>query len=178
MRDIYIGGANDDDSRIVRSYVEDQRRRHPNRDVHYYEWWDLNGIANAINTAPQEVPLNLIGHSMGGAEAIRQADATNRRIDRLVTIDPVNAHDPLRPGLRLENVRSWANVTSRADWRNWNNMVAWAGGRVGRDITDMADLRAVSGANHNEFGRMMREIGADRAIDGTYLRTQRRRTSR
>lgn len=179
MRDIYIGGADDDDSGVVRRYANEQRRQHPQRDVRYYEWWDLRGIANAINTTPREAPLNVIGHSMGGAEAIRQAAATRRRIDRLITIDPVNARDPLRPSFTRDHVGAWANVTSASDdWRNPGNIIARAGGRVSSRVTDMADLRHRSRANHGEFARMMAEINAARGIDSTYRPRRFPRTSR
>lgn len=179
MRDIYIGGADDDDSGIVRGYAEAQRRQHPNRDVRYHEWWDVRGIANAINSTPREAPLNIIGHSMGGAEAIRQAAATRRPIDRLVTIDPVNARDPLRPSFTRKHVGAWANVTSDSDdWLNPGNLIAGAGGRVSSRVTEMADLRHRSSANHGAFARMMAEIDAARAIDATYRDRRLPRTPR
>lgn len=175
MRDIYIGGARDRANRIVRNYVDDQRRRHPNRDIRYYEWWDIRGIGNAIRSTPRGAPLNVIGHSMGGAEAIRQARATRRPIDLMVTIDPVAARDPLRYGPAPGKVRAWANVTSQSPYPlRPGNMAASSGGRVSRTVTDQADLRLVSSADHEDFKGMMRSINAQRAIDATYQRGRRR----
>jgi pimeloyl-ACP methyl ester carboxylesterase len=92
-RDIYIGGADDKDgSRLVQSYAANQQNLHPDRDIRYFSWADGKEIRAALNAGiPIREPLNVIGHSLGGAEALRQALGTNAKIDNLVTIDPVGS---------------------------------------------------------------------------------------
>jgi RHS repeat-associated protein len=92
-RDIYIGGASDKNStRIVQDYAAAQQKVNPGRDIQYFSYADKKDITSAIN-APLQAgePLNVIGHSLGGREAVNQANSTGANITNLITIDPVGS---------------------------------------------------------------------------------------
>jgi RHS repeat-associated protein len=169
FRDIYIGGGGDTVTKIVKSYADRQAAAHPNRDVRYFIWSDTKGISKAINSTPSGAPLNVIGHSLGGAEAIRQADATNRTVDNLITVDPVDLPgSAVNPELTLDNVKVWANVTANPAVGNESDIVAAAGGKVDSKVTSQAGISITSPQNHANFGAMMRESKAQKVIDDTY----------
>jgi hypothetical protein len=170
LRDIYIGGAEDKDAtRIVQSYAETQKRQHPDRDIQYFSWAEKKAIAAAISRGiPIKEPLNIIGHSLGGAEAIRQATTTSARIDNLVTIDPVSSAGS---GAKPDNVATWANVTAAPSDRNFSDVVAGAGRTLfGTTNTTGADIWLTSPASHGDFDQMMKEVHATQAIDSSYKR--------
>jgi RHS repeat-associated protein len=168
LRDIYIGGGNDTNSRIVASYAERQMALHPGRDIQYFIWSDTGGIADAIRTTPANEPLNIIGHSLGGAAAIRAADRTNRTVDTLITIDPVDMPFYTIKDVSLNNVKVWANVTANPPTSDSSDWVAWVGGKVNRSVTSRAHYKADSRRHHGQFLKMMEDINADRAIARTY----------
>lgn len=171
FRDIYIGGASDYRSLIVKSYAERQMANHPDRSIMYFPGGNRYAITEAIRTTPRGELINIIGHSLGAAEGIRQANLTDRRVDNLITIDPVDFpgravdHD-----LNMDNVRRWTNVTANPAERNWSDTVASLGGKVDETITRQADVNVSSPANHGDFEPMMRQIGAERLIDDSYRR--------
>jgi pimeloyl-ACP methyl ester carboxylesterase len=177
-RDIYIGGASDKDaSRIVERYAEAQMRAHPDRDIQFFSWADSRGISAALDRGiPINEPLNVIGHSMGGAEAIIQANATSAKIDNLITIDPVGSAGS---GDKAANVATWANVTSVPSNRDFSDTVASAGrALLGTTDTSGADISRTSSASHGNFPQMMRQINAPQAIESSYLRGSRQCAAR
>jgi pimeloyl-ACP methyl ester carboxylesterase len=168
LRDIYIGGANDKGgSQIVQDYVARQIREHPNRDIRYFSWADKVGIRAAINKGlPITEPLNVIGHSLGGAEAIRQALGTSAKIDNLITIDPVSSAGS---GAKPENVAVWANVTGAPADRNFSDTVASTGrALLGTTDTTGADVSVTSPYSHGDFSDMMQQVHAPEAIEASY----------
>ena len=167
--DIYIGGMGDDSSRLVFNYYQRQRRAYPRRDIRYFGWDQGAGIANAISSAPRGEPINIIGHSLGGAEAIRASDRTNRTIDTLITIDPVDLpFDKISSNISLGNVKAWVNVLANPSESDRSDWIAWAGGKVDASVTDKADINFTSAKHHGEFQKMMDEINAARALEMTY----------
>ncbi len=168
-RDIFIGGYGDSKSGIVRNYATQQMRLNPNRDIRYFSWSDTSSIQNAVASTPQNEPLNVIGHSLGGAEAMRQ-DGVLRPIDTLVTIDPVdmpgNAIDA--PTANNIDANNWINVTANPTSPDGSDFVAGVGGKVSPENTSGAGTQVNSNANHDEFGKMMRGSGAQKAVDRTY----------
>jgi hypothetical protein len=167
-RDIYIGGADDKDgSRIVQSYAKEQQRQHPGRDIQYFSWADKKGIAAAVRRGiPVNEPLNIIGHSLGGAEAIRQAQGTSAKVDNLITIDPVSSAGN---GAKPSNVAAWANVTGAPTNRDFGDTVASAGrALLGVTNTSGADISITSPSNHGDFPEMMAQVHASQAIEASY----------
>lgn len=166
LRDIYIGGADDKDgTKIVQQYALDQMRLHPERDIQYYSWADYRGIMKAMD-APlrQGEPLNVIGHSLGGAKAIDDASRSIGRITNLITIDPVSSAG----GPKSENVTNWSNIIAKPrDWY-FSDRVA-ATGRFLLGTTDTSGARnSVSGLHHGDFREMMQQLNAARTIDSSY----------
>ncbi|HJU38079.1 MAG TPA: RHS repeat-associated core domain-containing protein, partial [Tahibacter sp.] len=105
-RDIYIGGAADKDrTRIVQDYADTQKQSNPGRDVQYFSYREKQEITAAISAPLKEgEPLNVIGHSLGGREAIKQANSTEAKITNLVTIDPVGGAGN---GTKPSSVEAW-----------------------------------------------------------------------
>ena len=110
-RDIYIGGAADkNNTRIVQDYAGAQKKANPGRDIQYFSYSEKKEITAAVN-APLQTgePLNVIGHSLGGREAINQANNTGAQITNLVPIDPVGSAGN---GTKSSNVGTWTDVTA------------------------------------------------------------------
>jgi hypothetical protein len=167
-RDIYIGGASDKDaSRIVQRYAEAQMEAHPDRDIQFFSWADSRGISAALERGiPINEPLNVIGHSLGGAEAIIQANATSAKIDNLITIDPVGSAGS---GNKATNVAVWANITAAPSDRNFSDTVASAGrALLGTTNTSGADISVTSRSSHGDFTNMLSQIRGAQAIESSY----------
>jgi hypothetical protein len=177
-RDIYIGGASDKDgSRIVQRYAQEQMKAHPKRDIQYFSWKEGGRISAAIEKGrPVNEPLNIVGHSMGGATAITQANGTSVKIDNLITIDPVGTAGT---GGKAANVGAWANVTAVPANRNFSDTVASVGrALMGTTSTSGADISITSSSSHGDFPDMMSQIGAARAIEASYRNGSARCTDR
>ena len=171
FRDIYIGGASDARTRIVASYADRQRAAHPGREVRYYSYQRYQNIREAIASTPRGEPVNVIGHSLGGAQAIREADIAGRQIDNLITIDPVDTPGfGIGSDLSLDNVGRWTNVTANPAERDWSDTVASLGGKVDETVTEQADVNVSSGANHGDFSRMMSDARAEQKLNDSYRR--------
>lgn len=169
-RDIYIGGGGDTVSQIVKSYAEQQMKSHPSRDIQYYSWSDREAITSALLSSPNGEPLNVIGHSLGGAEAMRQNGIYDKSVNTLVTIDPVDMPGNAVGAVTASQIdaKNWINVTANPESWDRSDYVAAAGGKVSDNLTSGANVQVNSAANHGQFGAMMRESGAQRAIDRTY----------
>lgn len=169
-RDIYIGGGWDGKSRIVQSYAARQMALHPNRDIQYFSWRDTDAIRTAVFNTPAGEPLNVIGHSLGGGEGMRQHGLNYKSIDTLVTIDPVDAPFNAIDAPTANNIdaKNWINVTANPSSLDRSDVIAAIGGKVSPERTSGADSQVNSSAHHREFGRMMQESGAQKAVDRTY----------
>ena len=167
-RDVYIGGGFDKNgSRIVQDYAARQQQLHPGRDIQYFGHADTKQIQSAL-AAPlsENEPLNVIGHSLGGSEAISQANDSSAQVTNLITIDPVGASDG---GSKPSNVSTWTNVTASPSQANSSDVVAYAGRRLeGTTDTSGADTSQSSSANHGSFPRMMSEANALQKIESSY----------
>jgi RHS repeat-associated protein len=167
-RDIYIGGAADKNrTRIVQDYKASQVRLHPGRDVRYFSYREKKSIAAAINAPRTEgEPLNVIGHSLGGREALRQANHTDAKITNLITVDPVgSAGDGTKPS----SVQSWTNVHADPSDRNRSDTVASVGRALfGTTATSGADSNQTVTDSHGDFPSMMSETGSQKKVDDSY----------
>jgi uncharacterized protein RhaS with RHS repeats len=55
MRDIYIGGADDEDAtRLVQDYAERRQSRNPDRDIRYFSWANQKAINAAVSAPPPQ----------------------------------------------------------------------------------------------------------------------------
>ena len=108
LRDIFVGGAGDGSSGIVRSYYNRYHAGHP--DSSYYSWEDEDAILKDIANTPAGDPIHLIGHSYGGDTAAAAALKACRKVDLLITIDPVSRFH-YRGMQNIENsVGTWVDV--------------------------------------------------------------------
>jgi RHS repeat-associated protein len=168
-RDIYIGGASDKDStRIVQDYAGVQRQANPGRDIQYFSYSQKSEITAAIAAPLAEgEPLNVIGHSLGGREAIKQAINSGANITNLVTIDPVgSAGDGNKPA----SVGTWTDVTAVATNRNFSDSVASVGrSLLGTTATSGADSSQKVATSHGNFSTMMSK-GSQEKVDGSYVK--------
>lgn len=172
-RDVYIGGAADKDrTRIVQDYAGAQQQLNPGRDVQYFSYREKAEIAAAISAPLKEgEPLNVIGHSLGGREAIKQANSTEAKITNLVTIDPVGRAGN---GTKPSNVEAWTNVLAAPSERNSSDTVASAGRMAfvfGTTATSGADSQTLN-TNHGEFSTMMSSSGAQTKVDASYQKRE------
>jgi uncharacterized protein RhaS with RHS repeats len=170
LRDIYIGGADDKDgSQIVQDYAAQQIRQNPSRDIQYFSYSEWKGVINAASAPLQKgEPLNIIGHSLGGRNAIAIASVrTELHITNLISIDPVGSAPG--NGSRPSNVGAWANVTASPANRNFSDTVASAGrAALGTTNTSGADISLTSRSSHGDFSSMMSQINAPQAINSSY----------
>ncbi|AWV08082.1 RHS repeat domain-containing protein [Marilutibacter maris] len=170
-RDIYIGGASDKDgSKIVENFADARKGKPPGRDVQYFGWHQRKEIQAAIAAPLSEgEPLNIIGHSLGGREAIWQANNTSALISNMVTVDPVGASGD---GSKPLNVSSWTNVIAKAGRIHRSDLVAYAGRRLeGVTNTSGADNLVVSSASHGDFSKMMQDAAVIQVINASYIDT-------
>jgi RHS repeat-associated protein len=167
-RDIYIGGAADkDNTRNVQDYADAQKRSHPDRDIQYLSYSEKKRITQVIN-APLKSgePLNIIGHSLGGREAVSQANSTGAPITNLLTIDPVGSAGN---GTKPSNVEAWTDVTAVPLSRNLSDVVASVGRILkGTTATSGADSSQYVPTNHGDFDGMMSIGGNQKKIDASY----------
>lgn len=172
-RDIYIGGGWDKKSflggsQIVESYANDQKRVHPNRDIQYFSWKEVDNISDAMSKPLAEgEPLNVIGHSLGGSQAIRHANDSNATITNLITIDPVGEQPG--NGAKPANTGNWVNVKASPATRDSSDSVASAGRKLfGTTNSSGATTSQTSTAHHGYFRTMMSEVNAQETIDNSY----------
>lgn len=166
-RDIYIGGAADKNrTRIVQDYADAQKQLNPGRDVQYFSYKEKAAITTAVNAPLKEgEPLNVIAHSLGGREAINQANSTEVKITNLVIIDPVGG---VGDGAKSSNVETWTNVLAAPSDRNSSDTVASAGRMfLGTTETSGASSQTLN-TSHGEFPSMMSDSGAQKKVDASY----------
>lgn len=170
---IFIEGWRDnpdgEDTHLVKDYYEAWAL--PN--AHYFNWEDREGLLKAIRSAKEDTRINLVGHSFGADTAAQIAAACGRRINLLITIDPVGGTPPADPKNRqtprdIQLQRAKAARQSVDKWINVNADYVAAGGEddsdkiVRRlsykwgDVPDgIADVHLDAPLNHRHFRKMM-----------------------
>src|SRR5690606_1833017 len=151
---------------IVQDHAATQQRLNPGRDIQYFSYREKADIAAAVSAPLKEgEPLNVVGHSLGGREAIRQANSTEVKITNLVTIDPVgSAGDGAKPS----NVEAWTNVQADPSDRNRSDTVASLGrALLGSTATSGAVSQTLT-TSHGNFPSMMSKSGAQEKVDASY----------
>lgn len=158
LRDIFVGGFGDGTSGIVQSYYNSYHQDNP--DSSYYSWTDLNGILQDIANTPSGDPINLIGHSYGGDTAAKAAMLACRKVNILITIDPVSHHRPDLNNL-ADDVGTWIDVDAEGNsGMQLSNLVAGIGGGWNGAPNGIADSYIQdNGVNHEDFQSMMNASG-------------------
>ena len=153
-RRIYIGGASDQFTKNVKNYAA------TDKGSYYFDHTQSDYIDVAIASTPDGEDIEIIGHSLGGAEGIRRASASDREIASLITIDPVDLPgNSVDSDIPLGNVVRWTNVISDPDEndRDFSDIVGSAGGQINRQLSNRANVRRRSKASHGSFQRMLAE---------------------
>jgi pimeloyl-ACP methyl ester carboxylesterase len=149
-----IGGA-------VRKFID---RREPGA-RHFYQS-QTEDILEFIRNLPPGTKINLIGHSYGADTAAVVAARSERRIENLITIDPVS-----RRGAGSDEGPNYAQVKSNVNW--WHNvnsasprrsidesrpagdLLAWLGGSWEERHRTFTDSFVTATADHPDFAAMM-----------------------
>ena len=132
----------------------------------YFYQSETKEILEFIRKQPPGVKINLIGHSYGADTAAVVAARSERRIENLITIDPVS-----RKGAGSDEGPSYAKVKSNTNWwHNVNsasprrsidesipagNVLAWLGGAWEERQRKFTDSFVTATADHPNFSAMM-----------------------
>lgn len=165
---IFVGGAGDGKSGIVRSF---QGSRIVQEDLDHrrraYAAHDQGERVMALIAAePPETRIVLVGHSWGGDTAAQVAAALGqqgRPVDTLVTVDPVGRglSDSFFRRVRAGS-REWVNIRAHgAASDNFSDFVASVGGAYGTGPRGHATRYIEVPTNHENFDGLLRF--ADRA---------------
>ncbi len=160
--DIFIGGAGDATSKVVANYASRHNKAYGNS-VYFPHDAD-DEILALIDQLPTCEPINLVGHSWGADTAALVAARSPRRIDLLVTVDPVSSlavGSPFGPSYDdvAQNVDDWVNVNAAPTKRDPSDDVADLGGKWGEGVKGYPDTYMEVDANHRNFDEMMKAPG-------------------
>lgn len=161
---VFVGGAGDANSNIVKGYYDDFVRNHPELVAKYFSHDDGTAILDYINSLPPNAPVTLVGHSWGGDTAVKVSASLNRKIDMLITIDPVGHVANATLVAAAKNVTERINVNSVGGSRfDWSNMVAGIGSPYGASPRGIANTYIETNTVHSQFREMMNTVCTTRA---------------
>ena len=161
---IFIGGARDSvGERVKRS---DSMRNNTYGDNYYAEWGETeeDAVIELIKHVPEGWEINVIGHSYGGDSAFIVAERTTRKINNLITIDPVSRFNYREYDKVSANTNHWINVnaigkpgTESYDRQRLGRggLAAGFGGAWNDDPDGKADIHIRAPLNHSAFEQMM-----------------------
>jgi pimeloyl-ACP methyl ester carboxylesterase len=156
MADIFVGGFGDGGmlaSSIVADYQTTYAKTHSGSV--YFEWKPRDGIVKYLDDLPLDEQINLIGHSYGGDTAGVITASYKRRINVLVTIDPVGSGKDMINSIR-GNCTTWVDVNARpSGWFNLSNIAAGVGQAWNEDPKGIATFYIEAPFNHEEFSNLM-----------------------
>lgn len=158
---VFVGGAGDRNSAIVYNEYERLKFSHPEISSRYFSHDENPPIENYIKSLPEGAPVTLIGHSWGGDTATQVARALPKRIDTLITIDPVSLFTPFFHSYDsiAKSVRRWINVNAVPDGKpSPGDKVARWGGRWGGGPAGAATNSIFMNAHHEQFSRMLNQL--------------------
>ncbi|CFU06544.1 YD repeat-containing protein [Burkholderia pseudomallei] len=158
LRDIFVGGFGDGSSGIVQGFYSTYHQKNP--DSSYYSWKDEAAILKDIANTPEGDPIHLIGHSYGGDTAAKAAMKACRKVDLLITIDPVSRHRPDMQSI-ASSVGTWVDVDAEGgNPFQPSNFISGLGGAWNGAPSGIADSYIQdNGVNHEDFGAMMNASG-------------------
>jgi len=157
----FVGGASDRNSAIVYKEYERLKFAHPEIPSRYFAHDENSDIENYIKSLPQGAPVTLIGHSWGGDTATQVARALPKRIDTLITVDPVSLFTPFFHSYDsiAKSVRRWVNVNAVPDGEpSPGDKVARWGGHWGGGPVGAANNSIFMNAHHEQFSRMLNQL--------------------
>jgi pimeloyl-ACP methyl ester carboxylesterase len=175
MADIFVGGFEDGgiwDSKIVRQFQKDYAQTHSGSI--YFEWDPTSKIVEYLDKLPIHEQINLIGHSYGGDTAGCIAAAYGRRINVLITIDPVGhtGSDTMR--LIRDNCTVWVDVYAKPNGSgDPSQPLAWIGSRWRDEPKDIANFYIEAPFDHEEFSNLMSYPGPNGLTAGMILECYR-----
>jgi pimeloyl-ACP methyl ester carboxylesterase len=181
---IFIGGFFDQTyGHVVENYLTYNPIQIPN---HYYCTHNADAQIEAlINSLPNNTIINLIGHSYGGDTAVNVAARSKKKINLLITIDPVGGLSvsnypnpsqgrvgqrsaPIDPSWRdrllakfkalRPNTLKWINVDASPDQLDLSDWVANAGGKWDDIPLGYADIFILAHPyHHGNFKELMQD---------------------
>ena len=184
MIEVFIGGAEDDQYKIVSDYAAEYKKANPSRTVAYFGHNERKAATNFIKSevaGGNKEPVNIIGHSYGGKTATqvsRDVAKAGISVANLVGIDPVNTIlSNTKGGNTVQNT-----ITVNGEGRggkngNFSNTVevlgkmkaglALQGAQPQAFRRGNADSYNTVQFNHGDFKEMF-EAGAKVAVDQSY----------
>jgi len=162
MADIFIGGFGDGGmlaSSIVADYQKTYAKTHSGSV--YFEWTSSKDIVKYLDKLPPDEPINLIGHSYGGDTAGVIAARYKRRINVLVTVDPVGSGQYMINAIK-GNCTVWVDVNAQpSGWFNLSNIAAGVGQAWNKEPRGIANFYIEAPFNHEEFSNLMNSPDSD-----------------
>jgi pimeloyl-ACP methyl ester carboxylesterase len=165
---IFVGGAGD--NRLnggVRTYVDRHFRvAFPRSRFGRFEWFQAVRLLRHVEAQPPGTRIRIIGHSWGADAAARIAariGQSGRRLDLLVTVDPVSRRvdDAFLARVKAGTAR-WFNVNATGGPSyHPSDTVAWVGGAWRHRPQGHADLCVDAAVPHSHFGAMLACRGPD-----------------
>ena len=163
IRKIFIGGGGDDwVSHIVEDYAAAYAKLNPLYDCRYFSWTDESDVAALLKGMKQDVHVTVVGHSYG-ADAAFGAVSGGRRVNALVSIDPVGRFRPSWAAIRA-GATVWLSVRAEPTpaRRTRDDLIAAIGGKYppppapGKD--GGPNFTLVADNTHGDFRAMMRLV--------------------
>lgn len=119
---IFIGGFYEEQNTGIASVEGEARgfaREQGARGVltAYFYWNQKEAIESFIRSLPADTRIRIVGHSYGGDTAAGIVERSNRKIELLVTVDPVSGRKPTFSEVRAHTER-WININ--ADYEHLN----------------------------------------------------------
>lgn len=162
---IFIGGGGDDwISHIVKDYAAEYAKRNPSFTCRYFSWTQEGDVGELLKTIKNDVNVTVIGHSYG-ADAAFGAVSGGRRVNALISIDPVGRGRPSWAAIRA-GAAIWLNVRAEpsAGRRTRDDTIAAIGGKYPRPLepgkAGAPNFALIADATHGNFRAMMHLSGA------------------
>jgi len=152
---IWIGGGSDSmDQRPV--FTAFNKFHDEDKNSAYFGWSDYKGITELIDKQKEGEPINLVGYSYGASTAAQIAAQSKRRINLLITIDPVG-HSFLDFSAVKKNTDMWMDVAStpKSGDRTPAEFWAYVGDKWGNGPKAFADSYVATDQSHRNFAIMM-----------------------
>lgn len=150
---IFVGGAGDATFNNVNEFYKNYKLTHP--ESIYFHWDQSGEISALIAAAPPGMKINLVGHSYGGDTAAAVAARSPRRIDKLITVDPVSHVSPDLTAVR-EHVDMWVDVVARpTDGDDSSDLIAGLGGDWRNRPAGLATRIIEVDSHHADFRKLM-----------------------